>query len=393
MWSRFNLSSALVVVEIGLSLVLLVGGGLLARSFIALQRVDPGFEADSQLTFRLRLSGTEYADRATRIAFNEQLEERLEAIPGIDAVGTTSILPFAQGVLWLPIGTESYVPPQGEDHQIISELRFVTPTYFEAMGIPLIRGRGFDERDRLDAAPVAMIDKSFAETYFPQRNPIGTQLRWGGGKVAIIGVVGTVKHESLDSDSRVTTYIPNGQLGVHRLYLAIRAAGDPAALVAPVTRAVHELDDNLVLVDVLPMRSRLADSLAERRFSMTLLQVLGAMALVLASVGVYGLVAYRVNEGAHELGLRMALGATTRTILKLVLRHGLTLASAGVASGLAAALAVTGLMRSMLFGVSTVDPWTFATVSAGLVMTALIACYIPARRATRLDPLDALKTE
>ena len=180
LWLRFNLSSALVVVEIGLSLVLLVGGGLLARSFIALQRVDPGFEADSQLTFRLRLSGTEYADRATRIAFNEQLEERLEAIPGIDAVGTTSILPFAQGVLWLPIGTESYVPPQGEDHQIISELRFVTPTYFEAKGIPLIRGRGFDERDRLDAAPVAMIDKSLAETYFPQRNPIGTQLRWGG---------------------------------------------------------------------------------------------------------------------------------------------------------------------------------------------------------------------
>lgn len=394
LWSRFNLSSGLVVGEIGLALVLLVAGALLTRSFAAVQRVDPGFDAKGRLTFRVRLSGDHYRERSARVAFYDRLTERLRELPGVDAVGAASDIPLTGGVSWAPVSIDGYTPPQGDDHEIVSEWRYVSPEYFATMGIPLMRGRSFEDGDRLDRPLVAIIDQHFADTYFPDRDPIGMRVStWGAEGVMIVGVVGTVKHDALDRVSRVTTYFAQGQVGARGMYLTIKTAGDPQTLAAPVRRAVEELDDNLAVVDVRSMRSRVADSLAERRFSMALLQILSVIALILACVGIYGLVSYRVNDGAHEIGLRMALGAPAPRILRLVLRHGLMLASAGVVTGLAIALAVTRFLRAMLFGVSAVDARTFAAVAAGLVATTLVACYVPARRATLVDPLDAIKAE
>lgn len=267
------------------------------------------------------------------------------------------------------------------------------PGFATVVVIPLVGGREFDDRDRLDETPVAIIDQHFPDTYFPERDPIGMQLTTFTGPKTIVGIIETIKYDALDRVSRVTVYQPHGQAGSRGMYVTITTAGDPTALAAPVARTVQELDDRLAVVDVSTMKSRLADSLAERRFSMGLLQVLSVVALILATVGIYGLVSYRVNQGARELGLRMAFGAPTGRIMKLVLRHGLALASAGVLTGLVAALVLTGFMRSMLFGVSAVDGWTFATVSAGLVLTTLIACYIPARRATLVDPLESIRSE
>jgi predicted permease len=394
LWSRFNLPNLLVAAEIGLSLVLLVGGGLLLRSFIALERVDPGFQAANRLTFRVNLSGDRYGDRVTRIAFYGELVERMASLPGVDAVGAASQVPFNGGVSWGPMDIADYVPPQGEDHEIIADFRIATPGYFPAMDIPLVGGRVFEERDDLSAPEVALIDENFAATYFPDRDPIGMQLvGFLGRRSTIIGVVGAVRRETLDKASRVTVYRPQAQWGTRGMYVAIATRGDPEALVTPASSAVAELDEEIAVVDVRTMTSRVASSLAERRFSMALLQVLGVVALMLAAVGVYGLVSYRVHQGTRELSLRMALGASTGRILGLVVRHGLGLAAFGIGAGLLAALTLTPFMRSMLFGVSAVDAGTYATVAGGLSLTALIACLIPGLRASRVNPVDAMSHE
>jgi predicted permease len=394
LWSRFNLSNGLVVVEIGLSLVLLVGGGLLLRSFMALEQVDPGFEVEGRLTFRLSLTGDAYGQRGDRVAFYDALLERLEALPGVESVGAATQVPMNGGVSWGPMDIADYVPPQGENHQIIADFRLTSAGYFRTLDIPVIRGRAFDERDNLDAPPVSIIDENFADTYFPDRDPLGMQLVGFLGRTStIVGVVGDVKREALDRTSRVTVYQPHGQWGARTMYVAVATTGDPDALVAPALRAVSDLDPDIAVVDVLPMQARLAASLAERRFAMGLLQVLGLVALVLAAVGVYGLVSYRVSQGARELSLRMALGASSERIMRLVVRHGLTLAALGVAGGLIAALPLSRLMDAMLFQVSAFDIRTYVGVATGLLLTAMIACYLPARRATRANPLDAISGE
>jgi putative ABC transport system permease protein len=374
-----------------MSLVLLIGGGLLARSFNELQRVDPGFDADGLLTFRIELSGEDYRDGAARTEFYDRLIQRLTALTSVDAVGATSALPFSGIVSWSPVRLVDYVPPQGAGHEIHAESRFVSPEYFSTMNIPVIRGRSFDATDQADAQQVAIIDEHFAETYFPDRDPIGKDLEDWGGSHTIVGVVGTIKHESFDKNSRVMVYEPVSQTRGWGLSVVAHTEGDPITLIDPVTRIVQELNSDLPIVDVTPMSGLLASSMDGRRFTMVLIRVLGAVALILAAIGIYGLVAYRVNEGTRELGLRVALGAPTKAILTLVLGHGLALAAAGIFFGLAAAFVFTAFLRSMLFGVSALDPLTFAVVSAGLVVTTLIACYIPARRATRLDPLVAFR--
>ena len=393
LWSRSNLSSALVVAEIGLSLVLLIGGGLLARSFIELQRVDPGFETNGRLTFGVAVSGVEYSEAPARLEFYDQLAERIRALPGVAAVGATTDLPLTGSVNWAPIGVVDYVPPQGQGHQVISEYRVVLPGYFDAMSIPLIRGRRFDDRDVSDGTRVAIIDEHFADTYFPERDPIGMQVAAWGGPMTIVGVVGTIKYDALDTDSHVTTYQPVSQLTRWALSVVVETAGDPNTLVQPVRRIVRELDEGVAVVDVISMDGILANSLNQRRFSMVLIHVLSIVALILAGIGIYGLVSYRVKQGTRELGIRVALGASTRGILSLVLRHGLALSLVGIVTGLAAALSLAGFMRSMLFGVSAIDGLTFTAVSAGLVATTLLACYIPARRATLIDPLEAIRSD
>jgi len=394
LWSPFNVSSTLVIAEVGLSIVLLIGGSLLTRSFVALHNVDPGFDANGRLTFRLDLRGAKYSARAARIDFYDQLMVRLRAMPGVVAVGAASDVPFDGGVSWNPISIDDYVPPQGDEHEIVTEFRVATPGYFEAMGIPVIRGRGFTDADRSDGARVALIDQHFADTYFPERDPVGMRVSsWQGAGMTVVGVVGTVKHEALDRMSRVTTYVPHAQLGYRGMYVVIRASRDPNALAASVMRTVEAMDDDLAVLDVRPMPSRIAGSLAVRRFVMALLQALSMVALLLACVGIYGLLSYRVNEGTHELGLRMALGAPPRRVLHLVLGHGLGLIVTGVVLGIVVALLLTRLLRSMLFGVHTADPWTFTTVATGLLVTGLLACYFPARRATMVDPVGSIRGE
>jgi len=394
LWSRANLSDVLVVIEIALSFVLLVGGGLLVRSFVALERADPGFETSGRLTFRTYLSGDAYRERTSRMSFYEALEGRLASLPGVAAVGAASQVPFDGAVSWGPVSTDGYVPPQGEDHQMITDFWIATPGYFGAMGIPVIRGRAFDQRDGSDGADVAIIDERFATIYFPGRDPLGMQLvDLLGTKVTIVGVVGSVRRDALGAVSRVSLYRPLGQWGLRGMYLAVATDGDPRELVTPATEAVHDMDPDIAVVDVLSMSARVALSLAERRFSTGLLEVLGLVALALATVGIYGVMAQRVGQTVRELGLRMALGATGGRILGLVVRYGLGLALTGIAVGLLAAAALTRFIRSLLFGVGALDGWTYAAVASGLALTALLACWIPARRATRINPLEVIGGE
>ncbi len=394
-WSRFNLSSGLVVAEIGLSLILLVGGGLLTRSFVALRDVDPGFVVDHTLTFRFQMNGERYGEPPQRSAFMNELEERVAALPGVTGVGGVNRLPFAPGVSFGPLRVDGYVPPEGEGEVVVADFRVVTPDYFQTMGIGVQRGRAFDERDREDGLQVAMIDQRLADMVFAGRDPIGGRVGWvfADEWVVVVGVVRPIKHTGLDDEPRFTVYFPHAQWSSGSMYLTVKTAGDPQSALGMVQGVISELDDRVAVVDVSPLSRRVADSLGQRRFSMRLLQLFGLIAMILAAVGIYGLVSYRVSQGSHELGMRMALGAQPSAIVKLVLTHGMALACGGVLLGLAGAVGLTRLMTSMLFGVTPTDWLTYAGVSAFLVLTTLYACFVPARRATRVDPLEALRAE
>ncbi len=394
-WSRFNLSSGFVVAEVGLSLILLVGGGLLTRSFVALQDVDPGFVADRTLTLRFQLSGEPYSDQARRRAFVNELEERVTALPGVTSVGGISRLPFASGVSFGPMRVDGYVPPEGEGETLIADFRVVTPDYFQTMGIGIQQGRAFDERDREDGLQVAIIDQRLADKVFAARDPIGGRVAWvfNDDWMVVVGVVRSIKHTGLDDEPRFTLYQPHAQQSASGMYLTVKTAGDPQSALGMVKGVISALDDRVAVVDVSPMSQRVADSLGQRRFSMRLLQLFGLIAMILAAVGIYGLVSYRVSQGSRELGMRMALGAQPSAIVKLVLTHGMALVSAGVLLGAAGAVALSRLMTSMLFGVTATDWLTYASVSVLLVLTTLFACFIPARRATRADPLETLRAE
>ena len=394
LWSRFDISSAFVIGQVGLSVVLLIGGGLLLRTVTSLQRADPGFESERLLTFRLQLTGEEYADGERRAAFYRTVAERLENVPTVAAAGAVSLLPFGAGISWGEVGVEDFVPSGGRDQALVAEFRVATPNYFGAMGIPLVRGRVFDERDRADGQHVAIIDEQFADRFFADRDPIGRRISdWAGGWAVIVGVVGSVRHYALESDSRITRYYPHAQTPWARMFVTVKSTDDPVRLAATAVRTVHELDPNLAVVDVVPMHERLAAALAPRRFSMSVLQAFSLIALALAAVGVYGLVSYRVSLGTHDLGMRMALGASEGRVLTLVLRHGMTLALVGVATGLITAAGVTRLMGAMLHDVSPTDVTTYAAVTAGLILTTFVACWVPGRRAARLDPLIAIRAE
>lgn len=393
LWSGLNLSSALVTLEVALSLVLLIGGGLLGRSLLAIQDVDPGFEAQSRLTFRIQLGGPEFpADR--RESFLKELSADLEALPGVEAVGAVSFIPFGGNLAWTPVTIPTYMPPDGSTGEFISSVRIATPSYFETLGIPILRGRTFEEDYSEDAQRAVIIDEQMAERYFEGRDPIGQSLRFlSGSEGLIIGVVGSIKHTKLDDPSRFTTYLAHPQAASGNMALVVHTLVAPEELIRPATDAVHALDPNVAVVDVATMEERLAASLSQRRFSMFLLQVFSAVALFLASIGIYGLVSSRVSQGARELGMRMALGAQHTSILRLVLGHGMRLSIWGTGLGILGAIGTTRLMRTMLFDVSTVDPATYILMGGALTAVTLLACLIPALRATRVDVLEVLRAE
>ena len=397
-WGRGNnLRRLLVVSELALTVVLLIGAGLLIRSFASLENVAPGFNPHNVLTLELTTNGLRYKDRPTVLATYRQLNERLERIPGVSAAGAVTSLPLSEMFAWGPITIEGRTPPPGENF-INADERIVSGHYFEAMQIPLRQGRFFNDLDTPDTQEVAIIDEYFAQQYWPHEDPLGKRIRTGGLDskepwITIVGVVGRVKQDALDSNPRIAFYFPHSQYTTSAMNVVLRSNVAPAALTSALKKEIRELDPDLPIYNVRTMDDRVQESLARRRFSMVMLGLFAALALALATIGIYGVMAYMVNQGTREIGIRLALGATQRNILQLIVRQGMILALTGVAIGLAGAFALTRLMRSLLFGVRSTDPLTFVAIAALLTLIALLASYIPARRAARIDPMVSLRCE
>ncbi len=390
-----RLRNLLVVAEVALSLMLLIGAGLLIRSYQRIASASPGFNTRNVLSLRLSLPATRYATPEAVTAFYQQLQDRVKALPGIEAAGTSYLLPLSNNAVgWEPTTIEGFVPRPGED-LIISNSSFVGHDYFSVMGIELVEGRFFDERDQKGAAEVALVDDQFVERFWPGENPLGKRLQRGGRPPwrTVVGVIRNKKEYKPESEPPFGVYYPLGQIPVGSRYLIARTTADPLPLTAAVIKEIRELDAELPVYDVNTMEQRLYDSLARRRFSMLALGVFAACALILAGLGIYGLMTYWVNQRAHEIGIRMALGAARHNILQLVIRQSLLLVSIGIVIGLGGAFALTRVMESLLFGISATDRLTFVLISLLLAGIALLASYLPARRATKVDPMIALRYE
>jgi predicted permease len=390
--SKQRLRGLLVVVELALSLVLLVGAGLLIRSFIRIQSVPPGFTTDHVLTMQVAAMGPQYREDPGVARLYREISERLRHLPGVISQGIVSVLPLTGMVGWGQINVEGFTPAPGQELQV--DIRTASADYFRTMQIPLRRGRFFSGFDTPASQQVVIIDDRFAQRFWPHDNPIGKHLWFDPKKpMTIVGVVGTVKQYGLDSDSKIVTYFPDQQQPGNQMFLVLRTASDPAALSAVVTREIHAVEPTSAVYQVRTMEDRLYDSLARQRFATTMLGAFAVFGLVLAAVGIYGVMSYLVTQGTHDIGVRVALGAGRENIIQLVLRQGALLAAAGIGIGLFGAAALTRAMAGLLFGVSSWDPITFVAVALLLVAIAMLATYIPARRATAVDPLVALREE
>ncbi|HWS53051.1 MAG TPA: ABC transporter permease [Pyrinomonadaceae bacterium] len=392
---RQRTRKALVVSEVALSLILLIGAGLMLRSFWKLQHVDPGFETGNVLTMSVGLPPAKYSDPRQQATFYDRALEQIGAVPGVVAVGATTTLPLTGQGSTQPFAIEGR-PAQTVAEQPSANVRYVSPDYFRALGIPLRRGRVFGEHDREGAAQVVVVSETMARRFWPGEEAVGKRLtpsfHLQQGPREVVGVVGDVK-SGLDNEPSATIYMPYKQAPRPWMTFAARTASDPQNFVQAVSKAIYAVDKDQALSNVRTMDQVLATSLAGRRFNMTLLIAFAALALVLAAVGVYGVINYSVMLRRHELGIRMALGAQATDVLRLVLGQGLALTLTGVGIGLAGAYALTRLMSSLLYGVTATDAVTFLTVSGVMIAVGLLASYLPARRATKLDPMIALRPE
>jgi predicted permease len=399
-WGRGqNLRRLLVMSELALSVMLLIGAGLLIRSFIQLQSVPPGFNASNVLTLELTMTGRKYSDGAAVFQTYRQLWDRLAHLPGVTAAGGISSLPLSQMMAWGPITVDGRAPAPGEPFINVDQ-RMAGGDYFRAMEIPLLRGRLFTEQDTRTTQRVVVVDDHMARQIWPNEDAIGKRIRTGGMDanpnapwMTVVGVVGRIKQDALDSESRMAVYFAHSQVTTRAMNVVVRSSLDPAALTSSVRQEIHALDPDLPIYNVRTMVQRVDESLARRRFAMLLLTVFAACALGLAAVGTYGVIAYLVSQGTREVGIRMALGATPGGILRMVIRQGMIVAIAGVILGIAGAFALTRFMRGLLFGVAPSDPLTFSVIVALLGLVALVASYVPARRAARIDPMVSLRSE
>ncbi|HYP29038.1 MAG TPA: ABC transporter permease [Blastocatellia bacterium] len=388
----------LVVSEIGLALVLLIGAGLMINSFLKLLSVDPGFRTDSMLTAKIILPDSKYPGRIERAAFFRQLLERVGSLPGVEAAGLTTSLPLTSKGNSLGIAVEGRPEPPPDEVPIIVT-RVINPDYFRTMSIPLLQGRIFSEQDSENAPFVVIIDEAMARKLWPDEDPIGRRIKMGGYNStspwrSVVGVVKEVRQFELDAAPRPQMYVPFPQTGVFAPQdLVLRTSGDPLSMVSAVRSEVWAIDKDQPISTVRTMEDIMAASVAKQRFNMLLLGIFAVVALVLAAVGIYGVMSYLVTQRTREIGLRMALGAQRSDVLKLVVGQGFKLVAIGVALGLFASFALTRYMSSLLFGVSTTDPVTFVVISVTLIAIALLASYIPARRATQIDPMRALHYE
>jgi predicted permease len=389
---RHRLRGLLVVSDLALSLMLVIGAGLLVRSFVRLQRVPPGFTAGHVLTMQVAASDAKYRQDKAVARFYQEIESRIARLPGVKAEGVVSVLPLTGSVGWGGINVEGYAPPPGQELQV--DLRIASTDYFRAMEIPLLKGRYFSEHDTADMPHVVVIEEKFAQRFWPRGDALGKHLWFDPKKpFTIVGVVGTVKQYGLETDGKIATYFAEQQQPGNGMFLAVRTSSDPAALSGAVVREIHAVDPDVAVYGIRTMQDRLYDSLARQRFASTLLGAFAAFALLLAAVGIYGVMSYLVTQSTHDIGLRVALGAQPGNILGLVVRQGMELAAIGILAGLAGAAALTRVMASLLFGVSATDAVTFGAVAVLLAAVAFAATVIPAHRATRVDPIVALREE
>jgi putative ABC transport system permease protein len=390
---RNRTRSLLIVFETAVAVVLLIGAGLLIRSYIRLQNVNPGFDAANVLTMRINLPRDKYNSPEKAGSFWGRLQESLAALPGVEAVGMITELPLSGQLNDTPFSVEGR-PPVEPNQRFGADFRRVNQDYLRSMRIPLRRGRSFTAQEVRQNATVVLVSETLASAVFPNEDPLGKRLLLGiTGQTPfeIIGVVGDIRHRTLEAVPAATMYLP--MLSAGGTNLTIRAAGDPMSLTAAARREVMAIDPDQPIAAVRTMEQALSESVSAPRYRTTLLGLFAAVALLLAAIGIYGVIAYTTAQRTHELGVRMALGAQSKDVLNLVIGQGIKLALAGVLVGLGGALALTRFVNTLLFGVNATDPLTFAGVAFLLTLVALLACWIPARRATRVDPLVALHYE
>jgi putative ABC transport system permease protein len=392
-----RLRGALVITEVAMTLVLLICAGLLIRTLVRLNSVDKGFNSQNVLTMNIGLPGLKYPKPDSYISFYKQALERIAAVPGVRAAGITSVLPLSDNFDGRGLAVEDYPKPRGEEISV--DLYVVTPGYLNAMEIPLRQGRAISEQDTAGSEKIALINKAMADQLWANQNPIGKRIKFPGSDKnpqpwrTIVGVVSDVSQYALDQKPPMQIYLPHEQFPTSFNSIVVKTDNDPEALTAGVRNAILSVDKDQAVYNVATLRELQANSILLRTFFMLLLIVFAALALILAVVGIYGVTSYAVTQRTQEIGIRMALGAGAADVLKLILKNGMALTIAGVLMGLAVAFALTRLMAMLLYGVQPTDAVTFVAVSITLIAAALLACYIPARRATKVDPLVALRYE
>jgi len=386
--------SALVTVEVALALVLLIGAGLMIKSFLKLQQMNLGFNPENVLTTDVTLSENTYAEAHQQVAFFQRALERIQSLPGVKSAAATTGLPLTVSLNGSDFRIEGRPEPESGQERIVNT-RIVSPGYFPTLDIPLIKGRDFSDRDKRDGPNAAIINNDLARVYFPNEDPLGKRITFDDGQnwISIVGVIGDVKQLGLDSSAQPEVYLPYLQAPSLSMSLVVRAANDPLSLAAAVKNQIQTIDKDLPIDDAQTLQQLLAESVSGRRFNMLLLTVFAVVSLLVAIVGIYGVMSSAVTQRTQEIGIRMALGARAADVLTMVVRNGMSLALIGVAIGLAGSFALTRLLATLLFQVTPTDAVTFTGVSICLIVAALMACYIPARRATKVDPLVALRSE
>ncbi|MGH9939843.1 MAG: ABC transporter permease, partial [Blastocatellia bacterium] len=391
---RNRLRGVFVVSEVALSLVLVIGAGLMIKSFIRLNQVNLGFNPDNLLAATVRLSGSKYREGQPRVNFFEQVRHNIAALPGVQSVGTVTGLPLAGGLGSRYFGVDGR-PPQPPGQGYNANVNVISPDYFRTMGIQFIRGRDFSARDVMGQPQVVIINEELARRFFPNEDPLEKRIVLSGNSNiwTIVGIAGNVRNQGMEKEPRSEMFFPHGQSPFNFSTIVVRTKDDPLKLVAAVRNVAQSLDKDQPLYDIRTVEQVVSNAVVSQRFNVILLGVFAAVALILAGVGLYGVMAYSVAQRTHEIGIRMALGAQVGDVLRLALGQGMRLALAGVALGLGASFALTRLMTKLLFGVSATDPVTFVMIALLLTAVAFVACWIPARRATKVDPMVALRSE
>jgi putative ABC transport system permease protein len=392
-----RIRSALVIAEVALSLVLLIGAGLMIKSLAGLLKVDPGFKPDDTVTMNIALLGSKYPSPARQIAFFQEVTQRVRELPGVQSVGLISSAPLSGGVYAGGFSIEGRdATPDVEN--LVADRRMISPDYFSTLEIPILKGRGVTDQDDKNSPGVVIVSESWARRFLSNEDPLDKRIKLGGRDstrpwLSIVGVAGDVRDTALESEAKPCLYIPYPQFPSSGMTLVVRGAVDPKPLIPAIRDEVWEVDKDQPVTDIQTMEQSVADSVSPRRFNAVLLAIFAGLALVLATVGIYSVMSYSVTQRTPEIGIRVALGAQSSDVIKLVVGGGMLLALTGVVIGLAGALALTRVMTGLLYGVSATDRVTYLGLSVLLIAIAFLASYIPARRATRVDPMIALRCE